>query len=200
MVRLVALLTFAAMHVHVSYSACSEQPTIQECYPLDMSGSCYHSSDACDFSGEPKCWHHDLRGKKRLSAALNCYKGRMACNIAVLKELKKPASFYSTSEWKAVKLRQWTPENVKSRYESAEAFVNAHMQEAEDAKKAFLNCAKTEAKHGKRVAFRSGGSQRTDVKTWVKSIKEAEGGFAKEIQAIKESVPSRKKLNENPNH
>ena len=121
----------------------------------------------------------------------------MACNIAVLKELKK-----FDSEWKAAKLKHWTPRNVLSgttNYESKEAFVKAHIQAAEQAKLAAAKCATTAVLHGKKVPLKSGGILRADVKTWLDLLKKAKTNFSKEIQAITESAPSRKKLKENQN-
>ena len=156
MVRHVALLTIAALHVCAFYSVsanpCSENPTISDCYPDDMiTRSCYHSPDACNYSGGAECWDHNAEGKNKLKALFNCYKGRTACNIVVTKELAKGKA---DSKWTKDKLKKWTPENValgKTHYPSAEAFVDAHRKQAREARAGYVKCIKTKAgKYGEK--------------------------------------------------
>lgn len=112
--------------------SCGPDFTIEKCYPMNMSGTCYHAKNACDIPSEFSCARNARNGafnaekcNKKFKAILKCIEGRKGCGEVVEREWKNDRSV-----WKAHKEKHFNgkSEYGQSKYNNIEEFKIGHLQ------------------------------------------------------------------------
>ncbi len=109
--------------------SCGPDITLEKCYPMDMSGSCYHEKNACDVPSEFSCASNSAfnaeKCNKKFKAILKCIEGRKGCGGVVEREWKK-----DDSVWKAHMQKFFNGKSKygQSNYNNIEEFKIGHLQ------------------------------------------------------------------------
>ncbi len=109
--------------------SCGPHFTIEKCYPMDMSGSCYHAKNACDIPAEFSCVRNGAFNaencNKKFKAILKCIEGRKGCGEVVEREWKQ-----DKSDWKTHKEKHFKGKSIygKSNYNNIKEFKIGHLE------------------------------------------------------------------------